>query len=40
MIAEMWVAILLAWTIAGLFVAIVFGRMNRDGDKIFKGIQD
>jgi hypothetical protein len=28
----MWLVILLTWTVAGLFVAIVFGRMNQGTD--------
>jgi hypothetical protein len=29
MSTEMWVVILLAWTVTGLLVAIAFGRMNQ-----------
>jgi len=32
MSTEMWVVVLLAWTVTGLLVAIAFGRMNQVGD--------
>lgn len=32
MSTEMWVVVLLAWTVTGLLVAIAFGRMNQVED--------
>ena len=29
MSTEMWMVVLMAWTVVGLFVAVTFGRMNQ-----------